>query len=47
MQSKANGKTTYRILIGSFASRQEADAFRRKAAIEGYVRGFGEFAKKG
>jgi septal ring-binding cell division protein DamX len=47
MQSKANGKMTYRILIGSFTSRQEADAFRRKAAIEGYVRSFGEFAKKG
>ncbi len=47
MQSKANGKTTYRIFIGSFPSRQEADAFRRKAALEGYVRSFGEFAKKG
>ena len=46
MQSKSNGKTTYRIFIGSFPSRQEADAFRRKAAIEGYVRGFGDFAKK-
>ena len=47
MQSKANGKTTYRIFIGSFPSRQEADAFRRKAALEGYVRSFGDFAKKG
>lgn len=47
MQSKSNGKTTYRIFIGSFESRQEADAFRRKAAIEGYVRSFGDFAKKG
>ncbi len=46
MQSKTGGKTTYRIFIGSFATRQEADAFRRKAAIEGYVRGFAEFAKK-
>lgn len=47
MQSKINGKMTYRILIGSFPTRQEADAFRRKAAIEGYVRSFGDFAKKG
>lgn len=47
MQSKSNGKTTYRIFIGSFTSRQEADAFRKKAALEGYVRSFGDFAKKG
>ncbi len=46
MQSKMNGKTTYRILIGSFASRKEADAFRKRVAIEGYVRGFAEFGKK-
>ena len=46
LQSRANGKTTYRIFIGSFATRQQADAFRRKAALEGYVRGFADFAKK-
>ena len=46
MQSKTGGKTTYRIFIGSFATRQQADAFRRRAAIEGYVRSFAEFGKK-
>jgi cell division septation protein DedD len=46
MQSKVAGKTTFRILIGSFSSRQEAEAYRKKIALEGYVRGFGEFAKK-
>jgi cell division septation protein DedD len=47
LQSKtASGKMTYRILIGNFTSRQQADVFRKKAAIEGYVRGFDEFSKK-
>jgi thioredoxin-related protein len=47
MQSKStSGKMTFRILIGSFASRQEADNYRKQAAIEGYVRSFGDFAKK-
>lgn len=46
LQSRANGKTTYRIFIGNFATRQQADAFRKKAALEGYVRGFSDFTKK-
>lgn len=46
MQSNSNGKVTYRIFIGNFTTRQQADEFRKKNAIEGYTRGFGEFVKK-
>ena len=47
LQSKtASGKITYRILIGNFTSRQQADVFRKKMAIEGFIRGFDEFSKK-
>ena len=46
MQSKGTNKVTYRIFIGNFATRQQAEAFRKKNAIEGYVRGFEEFNKK-
>lgn len=47
LQSKTtSGKITYRILIGNFTSRQQADVFRKKTALEGYVRGFDEFSKK-
>ncbi len=45
IQSKANGKTTYRVFVGSFATAQEADAFRKRNAIEGFVRNFKEFNK--
>ena len=47
LQSKsANGKITYRIFIGNFVNRNEAESFRKKAAIEGYVRTFNDFNKK-
>lgn len=47
MQSKTpSGKITYRILIGNFTSRQQADVFRKKAALEGFIRSFDEFGKK-
>ncbi len=46
MQSKVAGKTTFRILIGSFSSRQDAESYKKKIALEGYIRGFGEFVKK-
>lgn len=46
MQSKGTNKVTYRIFIGNFATRQQAEAFRKKNAIEGYIRGFEEFNKK-
>ena len=47
LQSRtASGKITYRILIGNFTSRQQADVFRKKMALEGFIRGFDEFSKK-
>jgi cell division septation protein DedD len=48
MQSKGvnSGKVTYRIFVGNFATAQQAEEFRKKNAIEGYVRNFGDFNKK-
>ena len=45
MQSKTGGKTIFRIFVGSFTSRQQADTFLKKSGIQGFVRAFDEFKK--
>jgi cell division protein FtsN len=45
MQSLVKGKLTYRVFVGNFNSKKEAENFRHRMAIEGYVREFKEFAK--
>ncbi|MBL7815784.1 MAG: SPOR domain-containing protein [Saprospiraceae bacterium] len=46
MQSKVQGKITYRVLVGKFATKQQAEAFCKKTAIEGMVKPFEDIGKK-